>query len=347
MATDRVTVSPFSWQDDTGLAIAGVCDVGCVRSENQDFMGYFERDGDVLVVVSDGMGGHQGGFEASRIAVAACGEVFEGASRKVSPQKLLGDAVKLANSRIRDRSRADRTLTGMGATVVMVLVRGGEYWFGHVGDSRAYLINSDGTEKMTSDHSRVQMLIDAGLLAPEKAKGHPLGHVLEYALGIDESVEIDVSEKPMQLNPGDTLMLCSDGVWGLVEESEYRGILNGSSLDKCAERIVARALEMGGNDNATAALLRFNGAADTEELAEVSTIDTTPIRSADEAPIVIGDDDDNDYDDSYENEKTELVRTPNRVEESAPPKLEEAHLTDLAVSIFFVFAAVAAAIFFL
>lgn len=263
--TDRVTVPSFVWNDGAGLELAGVCDVGCVRKENQDYMGYFERAGDVLLVVSDGMGGHQGGYEASRTAVNACGEVFSAAKSKVSAYKLLSDAVKLANKRIIAAAKDNPLLRGMGATVVMVLVRGDEYWLGHVGDSRAYRISGGQATQITRDHSRVQMLIDAGLLAPERAKGHPMGHVLEFALGIDKEVEIDVSEKPYKLHEGECLILCSDGLWGLVEDSEIAGAISGGEIATEAQSLVDLALKRGGNDNTTVAILRYTGDAPTDE----------------------------------------------------------------------------------
>jgi protein phosphatase len=251
-------------------------------------MGHFERGGDVLLVVSDGMGGHQGGYEASRTAVAACGEVFMAAKAKTSAYKLLSDAVKLANKRIRSGAKDNPLLRGMGATVVMVLVRGAEYWLGHVGDSRAYRVSSGQITQITRDHSRVQMLIDAGLLAPEKAKGHPMGHVLEFALGIDKEVEIDVSEKPFKLRDGECLLLCSDGLWGLVDDSEIAAGLAGGEIAAEGQALVELALTRGGNDNATVAILRYTGDSPTDEYD--NEIDTDEIETAPEfeATEVIG-----------------------------------------------------------
>mgnify|MGYP006081071293 CR=1 FL=1 len=277
---DRVTVPPFAWNDGAGLEVAGICNVGLVRKENQDFMGYFEKHGDVLLVVSDGMGGHQGGYEASRTAVAACGELFMSSKPKISAHKMLSDAVKLANKRIRKSSKDNPLLRGMGATVVMVLVRGAEYWLGHVGDSRAYRISEGQITQITRDHSRVQMLIDAGLLSPEKAKGHPMGHVLEFALGIDKDVEIDVSEKPFRLRDGECLLLCSDGLWGLVEDSEIAAKLVGGDISEEGQALVDLALTRGGNDNTTVAILRYTGDSPTDEYD--SDVDTDEVETAPE-----------------------------------------------------------------
>jgi PPM family protein phosphatase len=277
---DRVTVPSFAWNDGAGLELVGICNVGCVRKENQDFMGHFERDGDVLLVVSDGMGGHQGGYEASRTAVAACGEVFLSAKPKISAYKLLSDAVRLANKRIITSAKENPLLRGMGATVVMVLVRGAEYWLGHVGDSRAYRVSDGNISQITRDHSRVQMLIDAGLLAPEKAKGHPMGHVLEFALGIDKEVEIDVSEKPFKLRDRECLLLCSDGLWGLVEDSEIAAALAGGDIAVEGQALVDLALKRGGNDNTTVAILRYTGDSPTDEYDR--ELDTDEVETAPE-----------------------------------------------------------------
>ena len=287
---DRVTVPSFAWNDGAGLELAGICNVGCVRKENQDFMGHFERGGDVLLVVSDGMGGHQGGFEASRTAVGACGEVFLAAKPKLSAYKLLSDAVKLANKRIRASAKDNPLLRGMGATVVMVLVRGAEYWLGHVGDSRAYRVSNGQISQITRDHSRVQMLIDAGILAPEKAKGHPMGHVLEFALGIDKEVEIDVSEKPFKLQDGECLLLCSDGLWGLVDDSEIAAGLIGGDIAEEGQALVDLALTRGGNDNTTVAILRYTGDCPTDEYdreLDTDELETTPQFEATEVTTIV------------------------------------------------------------
>jgi protein phosphatase len=246
-------------------------DVGLVRSENQDFATYTtpveeqqgHHPGGRLLVVADGMGGHRGGATASRIAGETVKAQYLG-SETTDIAAALRDALTRANARVFTEAQANPDLRGMGTTTSVLAVRGNEAWFGHVGDSRIYRVRGDEIEQLTEDHSLVASMVREGLLTPSEAETHPRRNVLQRSIGVTEDVEIDV-RGPFELQEGDTFILCSDGLHGLVKEPELKEVVKSRAIHEAADEFVKLAIERGAPDNVTVIVARVERAPDGDE----------------------------------------------------------------------------------
>ena len=250
------------------VAACGLSDSGRVRSHNEDS---YEIDREhELYVVADGMGGHSHGEVASRMAVDAIKEFVrrsEDAADDTWPyaydprlqrhSNVLKAAIALAHDQVLSAIHRDGTLYGMGTTVVSCLVRGGTAAVAHVGDSRAYRLHDGALELLTQDHTWVNEQVVAGYLSQAQARDHPLKNVVTRALGGDSDVSVDLIEVP--LAPGDTLLLCSDGLTTMLKDPEIEALLQNhaqATLNGACETLVAEANARGGHDNVTVVLLR-------------------------------------------------------------------------------------------
>jgi PPM family protein phosphatase len=250
--SDRTTIPTIAPEElHDGYRVVAMSDVGKVREENQDFMGHFSVEGAQLLVVADGMGGHSGGFEASRIAVDQVREAFVELAADGEPRTVLGKAAIRANAAVRTAASTNAEMRGMGTTLVMALVEGDRAWLAHVGDSRCYLVRAGEATLLTVDHSRVNRMVEAGLLTPEAAENHPMGHILERSIGATDDIEAEVRDKPLRLVRGDRLVLCSDGFWGLVGGAEIGPIFAAEDLQEAVQEGIRLALERGADDNTT------------------------------------------------------------------------------------------------
>lgn len=254
--TDRTVVPPIVPDEPHhGLRVVGRSDVGCVRDENQDFLGWFTAGSRQLLIVADGMGGHKGGYEASRIVVATMGQVFADDPTREAGE-LLRDAIEQANTRVRAAAAADPDLRGMGSTVVAVLMEGTRGWMAHVGDSRAYRVRAARAERMTHDHTQVNRMVAAGLIEAHEADDHPLGHILDRSVGSSAHVEVEVAPESFELLPHDRLVLCSDGYSGMVRDHEIgQHFRPDMDLDESVRGAIELALARGAPDNTTIAAL--------------------------------------------------------------------------------------------
>jgi protein phosphatase len=226
------------------LAVGARTDVGRVRTGNED--SYFVDA--PLFVIADGMGGHAAGDVASATAVEVIQENREGLSAQ-EPQTL-SEIVREANRAIWNKSSGDDSLRGMGTTCTMILVDGDTAQVAHVGDSRAYLMHDGELRQVTDDHTLVGRLVREGKLRPEEAARHPQRSMVTRALGVDEDVEVDVFS--VSLAKGDRLMICSDGLSGMLSESDLNEVLHTESDPQAAaDQLVDRANEAGGEDNIT------------------------------------------------------------------------------------------------
>lgn len=238
------------------LQIAGLTDVGRSRNHNEDSIGWREVLG--LVVLADGMGGHNAGEVASRIAVDTVIGVFEQTDPAASTDvaDLCRQATGLANDAIFQRAGADPDCSGMGTTLVMACFEDGELTVAHVGDSRLYRFRDRELEVLTSDHSLVQEMIDSGYLTEEEAAHSANKNMITRALGVDEQVKVDVARQ--QCQSGDIFLLCSDGLNDLVARDNIRDIIaaGGDDLQGTCEALVDRANALGGLDNISVILVR-------------------------------------------------------------------------------------------
>jgi serine/threonine protein phosphatase PrpC len=240
-----------------------ITDVGRVRTSNEDFHGEFALpDGGVLLVVCDGMGGHEAGEVASAIAVETIGRVFTSRPND-DPRDRLFDGFVEANANI--LAEAVRPGEGgMGTTGVAAFARDDEVYVAHVGDSRLYHLRGGEVAFRTKDHTRVQKMVDEGILSEEEAHSHPDANVLVRALGHQDASsgepsdpEPDVRKNPLRLEPGDAIMLCSDGLYDLVQDDEVGATLAGKNAEEGAQALVDLANSRGGHDNITVSVLLY------------------------------------------------------------------------------------------
>jgi PPM family protein phosphatase len=222
----------------------GACtDVGRVREGNED--AYVVRE--PLFAVADGMGGHQGGEVASNLALERLERATDGDSD-------LADVVREANRAVFEQAAQDPGLAGMGTTLTAVRVQDERLHLAHVGDSRMYLLRDGRLERITRDHTVVEQLVDQGRMSAEDAKIHPQRSILTRALGVDEDIQVD--EADVDVRPGDRVLLCSDGLTGMVDEDRILSILTDTPDPQAAcAALIEAANEAGGQDNITAVVL--------------------------------------------------------------------------------------------
>jgi protein phosphatase len=246
------------------IEFATLTDVGCQRARNEDSSAYWhpnnhgeiERKGR-LAVVADGMGGYEGGQEASQIAVQTVCETF--ANDVGAPQALLLAGMRAAHERIREYARKNPKFFGMGTTCTAACISHAHLYFAHIGDSRLYLLRDGTISRLTRDHSYVGRLIESGLISASDAEVHPQRHILTAALGVGEDPRPDTPLEPLPLQNGDGLLLCTDGLWGVVRDHEIQAAAASDSLESACRELVHLARSRGAPDNITLQLLRFTG----------------------------------------------------------------------------------------
>lgn len=228
------------------VSVGAATDIGQVREGNEDSYLVVEP----LYAVADGMGGHRGGEVASSLALETVQGMFE--RREGS----LAEQVAEANRAVFDRSQNDRKVSGMGTTLTAAQVDGNRVHLVHVGDSRAYLLRGGELTQVTEDHTLVHRMVMEGEISEEEAETHPHRSILTRALGVDQNIQVD--EGDLEVAPGDRLLLCTDGLTGMVPEGEIREILL-ESLDpqEAVDKLVKVANRAGGIDNITALILDF------------------------------------------------------------------------------------------
>jgi protein phosphatase len=263
--TGENTVKPTNYLEPLseveGLeVVAGLkSDVGCVREQNED-SGRYTLPGDPkvvadkgrLFVVADGMGGHSGGEIASRIAVEIITQTYY--KDESEPQTALKNAFREANRQIYKTSQADESLKGMGTTCTALVLKDGSAISAHVGDSRLYLIRNGHIYLMTEDHSAVMEMVKRGWISLSDARHHPDKNVILRAMGSHPEVEVSTWQEPFPLRENDRFLLCSDGLYDLVEDEEIKQLVLASDPQNACENLVALAKERGGHDNITVAI---------------------------------------------------------------------------------------------
>lgn len=236
------------------MRIYSITDIGMRRSSNQDFIYASEQPvGNLpnLMIVADGMGGHNAGDLASRYTVESIIEYLEKAGEK-RPIALLAEAIHYANDRVIEKAATDRALEGMGTTVVAAVVRDGCLYVANVGDSRLYLIDQQ-ISQITRDHSLVEEMIRMGEIQRKDARTHPDKNVITRAIGVKAPVRIDFFD--VKLEEGDRILLCSDGLTNMVEDSEILQIVRKyHSPKEAACHLVNEANKNGGKDNISVVL---------------------------------------------------------------------------------------------
>ncbi|MBT9332828.1 Stp1/IreP family PP2C-type Ser/Thr phosphatase [Acidipila sp. 4G-K13] len=240
---------PFSTQ----IQSAALSSVGRIRTGNEDSFGECAEAG--VFVVCDGMGGAAAGEIASRMTVdSVIGTLCRGEEAGSVPERL-AEAVEEANALVHQRGAADRSLSGMGTTLVVLQLVPGHAYVAHVGDSRIYLFRSRTLVRCTQDHSLVDEQVRMGHLTPQEAEQSPYRNIITRAIGTQPSVAPDISEAVTEA--GDVFLLCSDGLIREVSDPAIESVLRETpDLDAACRRLIDAANEAGGHDNITCLLVR-------------------------------------------------------------------------------------------
>lgn len=233
-------------------------DVGKEREGNEDLSYTGARsDGIQLLIVCDGMGGHDGGEVASKLACETLRTELETADAS-DPARAIEAALVKANAAVL-RAATPTGGRDMGTTAVVAWVDGSRLWYGWVGDSRLYHFRGSSIVSQSVDHTRVQVMLELGLIRPEEVRGHPEGHILMQALGggpaAQQSFMPSVRVEAEVLEPGDVLLLCTDGLHDLVEDAGLILTISGRTAEEASAALVQAALDAGGYDNVTVAVL--------------------------------------------------------------------------------------------
>ncbi len=242
--------------NSAGVRWAARSDVGKARDRNED--SYY--GGDHVFAVADGLGGHNAGDVASRLAIEPIASL-DRRLENVADDRVadaLADAVLEANRAVYKRAQDDAKVRGMGTTLTAVAVSDGSAHLAHVGDSRCYLMRNGGFSQLSSDHTLVARMVQEGKLTPEQAEVHPQRSILTRALGAEPEVDVDSLE--ITLVPGDRLLLCSDGLSSVIGEERIRELLAGSEdLDRACRLLIDEANAKGGPDNITVVVVEMTG----------------------------------------------------------------------------------------
>jgi serine/threonine protein phosphatase PrpC len=252
-------------QPDFKVTGHGQTDVGMRREVNEDsFMILSSQN---IFIVADGMGGHAGGQYASTITVDTVGRALarrlSAAEQKAGPggsvniAAVMEEAIREACAQVFDTARERPELTGMGSTVTAMLVYGDKAWFGHVGDSRAYLVRAGKIHQVTEDHSLVQEQVAAGLITAEQAKVSVMRNIITRSIGFERDVKVDVGAVPLER--GDKFVLCSDGLTGHVEDDEILQLVETNDRRRVPGILIRLANERGGEDNSSVILATVIG----------------------------------------------------------------------------------------
>ena len=240
------------------LRIAWATDPGLEREENEDSVVVWRNKAglDSLLIVCDGMGGHAAGQTASSIAVKTFAAVLAEDGDEGPDLNRLKRACKQANSAVFEAARKNPEWAGMGSTLVVAAIRGGDLGLVNVGDSPAYLFRNGSAKLISQDHSWPAEQVRLGVIKPEEAADHPLKHRLTRAIGVWESIQSYTDR--MKIEEGDTIVLCSDGVEtaGVSVEEMGKLLMKDGDLDKGTKRVVDRCRELGAPDNVTIAVAR-------------------------------------------------------------------------------------------
>ena len=237
------------------MKCAGRTETG-LRSQNEDCYLILDTASVHAVAVSDGMGGHRAGETASATAIetlshclSECGDVWEGA---------LSDAFRKANTAVHTLAQSDDSMYGMGCTLVAAIYDETHFVAANVGDSRLYHFDGSTIRPVTHDHSFVAELVRRGIITEEEAKTHPRRNLITRAIGTESRVACDIF--PCEWKQGDMLLLCSDGLCGVLRDAETAAFLRNSvDLDATCASLISRALQLGSRDNITVVLVQNDG----------------------------------------------------------------------------------------
>ncbi len=240
------------------IGIFGQSDAGKIRPANEDAFGFHVFSGDLAyAVVCDGMGGENGGELASRTARDAIEKALKkNLAVEPAPASIKGmveSAVQAANVQVNLLAEENPLLKGMGTTVVVAVYYKNTVYLANVGDSRAYRVGPNGLEKLTVDHTVVQMLLSSGQISEEEAKNHPKRHYITRAVGVGDELDIEYTEYPF--NREEQLLICTDGLYNSLNDEQLTALTLECARKKDVSNLIEAANQQGGSDNITAVVL--------------------------------------------------------------------------------------------
>jgi PPM family protein phosphatase len=236
-------------------------DVGNIRSNNEDAAIYLRvanketsQSRGSLMMVADGMGGHQAGEVASRIATEVVCQEYFNSKKNWSVTEALRHAYGVANNRILKLAASNTIYRGMGTTCTAIVISGDDLYFAHVGDSRAYLFKDEKLHRVTEDHTYVQELLRNNEIKPEEVSTHPKRNILTNAMGTKANLTVDVGKYALKLEVGNKILICSDGLSEYFSDDELLAKLSATSINIIADQLITEAKQRGGHDNITVIL---------------------------------------------------------------------------------------------
>lgn len=222
-------------------------DIGNARRINEDYLGFHEDPNKKLYIIADGMGGHNAGEIASKIAVENTIEYIFSADKIEQAEVILKEAIESSNSKIYEVSNTDLALKGMGTTITACMIKENKMVVANVGDSRCYVLENEYLNQITNDHSLVQQLVDNGSITEEEAQVHPNKNVITRALGTAPKVEIDIFS--IDLSNISKVMLCTDGLTNSLSKEEINDIIAKNDCKSSCEKLIELSKQRGGKDN--------------------------------------------------------------------------------------------------
>jgi PPM family protein phosphatase len=247
--------------DSGNIKVVILSDLGNIRTNNEDNALFFRiadekivLEKGYLLIVADGMGGHQAGEVASNMATEIISKEYFRQNNNSAVEKNITMAFSLANKKIFELSGHNKSYQGMGTTCTALVVIDQSVYYGHVGDSRAYVLKNKLLSRITEDQTYVQELVNNGNLTVEEAEVHPKRNILTNAMGTKQDLRIETGKCDFLFEQGDKLLLCSDGLYDYLKDEELSDILSNKSLQDAADCMIAEAKKRGGHDNITVVL---------------------------------------------------------------------------------------------
>lgn len=234
--------------------------VGKIRSNNEDSF-YIDEDEQRIFIVADGMGGHNAGEVASKMAINIASEYIKSSFHHVEfndfkVHRIIREAIEIANRKVYQHSLLQKECDGMGTTITSAIILNNKIYIGHIGDSRAYLLTDSEFNQITEDHTLVSELVKNGSITETEAKNHPKRNIITKALGTDSNIEPDLLN--LEINNNNILILCSDGLTNVVDDNELENTFrNSKDLQKGCDYLVELANNRGGYDNITIIAIRY------------------------------------------------------------------------------------------
>lgn len=269
-------------------------DLGNIRTNNEDSAASFRIDAentafsyDYLFIVADGMGGHLAGEVASKLAVDNTSNEYLERINENDKEKILENAFRIANKKIFELATTNKNYQGMGTTCTALAVVDQDVYYAHAGDSRAYMLKKNSLVRITEDHTYVQQLVNTGEITSTAADTHPQRNILTNAMGTKPTLRVDTGKFYMPLEPGDRLMICSDGLYDYLSDADIATAMSNYTLGDLGDYFIAEAKKRGGADNITVVLAEAEATAKETELKSTREVGIPKLTRDADLPVNI------------------------------------------------------------